>query len=156
MLRRRLFPPASGSCDDRLITRAAHLVVVGNTATDTPRASFTPEASPFDGALDVCTVPEPFGLEFLRWFVGVFRRRRLSDPRIRYARAREVHLAGDAMDCAVDGESIGQGPLTVSVLPRSAPIVLPASSAAAQEAVRYTAACVPVGGGLRDTLPVAA
>lgn len=42
-----------------------------------------------------------------------------------YTRGRTIHLAGDGIACHVDGEYIGQAPLTVSILARSAPILVP-------------------------------
>lgn len=87
--------------------------------------SFTPDASPFDGALDVCTLPAPSGLDLLRWLVGVLRGRRLHDPRIGYLRGRRVVMSGEGIDCHVDGEYVGRGPLSVAILPRSVQILIP-------------------------------
>lgn len=130
ILRRRLFRPVTLSCDGRTVDRVAHIVVVGNTRTYAPRVSFTPDASPFDGALDVCTLPAPRGIDVVRWLVDVLRQRRLGDPRVGYLRARTVHMSGKGVECHVDGEYVGHGPLSVSVLPRHVRILVPPAIAA--------------------------
>jgi diacylglycerol kinase (ATP) len=128
ILRRRNFAPVSVWGDGALVTRSARIVVVGNTRTYSPGIRFTPLASPSDGLLDVVTFPEPAGVDYLRWFVGVLRGRHLSQDGIGYLRARAVRLTGERVVCHVDGEYIGPAPLAVSVLPRSAPILVPVSS----------------------------
>lgn len=125
VLRRRRFPPVTLWHDGRPVRRGAGIVVVGNTRTYAPGVSFTPDASPFDGVLDVTTLPAPSGFDFLRWTLGVVRGRRLDDPRIGYLRARVVQMGGEGIDCHVDGEYVGQAPLTVSVRPRSVRILVP-------------------------------
>lgn len=131
VLHRREFRPVTLVCDDRPVAGTAHIVVVGNTRTYSPRVRFTPDASPFDGALDVCTLPAPSGLDLLRWLVGVLRGRRLDDPRIGYLRGRRLVMSGDGIDCHVDGEYVGRGPLSVAVLPRSVQILIPRRGAPA-------------------------
>jgi diacylglycerol kinase (ATP) len=128
VLWRRQFRPLTFSFGGGAPARTAHIVVVGNTRTYAPRVSFTPLASSFDGYLDVCTFPAPSWLDLLRWLVGVLRGRHLDDPRIGYSRERTVRIGGEGIDCHVDGEYVGQAPLTVSILPRSVPILIPATS----------------------------
>ncbi|MBI2205107.1 MAG: diacylglycerol kinase family lipid kinase [Candidatus Rokubacteria bacterium] len=130
ILRRGLFRPVTIRCDGRMVDRVAHIVVVGNTRTYSPGVSFTPEASPFDGALDVCTLPAPRAVDLVRWLVGVLRQQRLEDPRIGYLRARTVHMGGTGIECHVDGEYVGPGPLSVSVLHRHVQILVPPATVA--------------------------
>jgi diacylglycerol kinase (ATP) len=125
VLRRRRFPPVTVWCDGQLITRTARIVVIGNTRTYAAGIRFTPLASPVDGVFDVCTFPQPSRLDWLKWFVGVLRQRHPHYDGICYRRGRTIHLAGDGIACHVDGEYIGQAPLTVSILARSAPILVP-------------------------------
>lgn len=127
ILRTRAFTPVSVWCDGILVTRSAWLVVVGNTRTYSPGIRFTPLASPSDGLLDVCTLPAPSGLDYLRWFLRALRGRPLNPNGAGYTRARTVRLTGEGVMCHVDGEFIGPAPLSVSVLPRSVPILVPAS-----------------------------
>lgn len=127
ILRTRDFVPVSVWCDGTLVTRSAWLVVVGNTRTYSPGISFTPLASPSDGLLDVCTLPAPSGLDYLRWFLSVLRGRPLNQNGTGYTRARTVRLTGERVVCHVDGEYIGPAPLSVSVVPRSVPILVPAA-----------------------------
>ncbi len=133
VLRRRKFPPVSLWCDDSPVTRTARIVVVSNIRTYAPRVSFTPLASPFDGSLDVCTFPAPSGLDYLRWSFGVLRGRPVDHAAVSYLRGRTVHMAGEGIACHVDGEYVGQAPLTVSVLPRRLPILVPGSRPASRE-----------------------
>lgn len=125
VLRGRRFPPVTLWRDGSLITRTAGIVVVSNTRTYAPGVSFAPDASPFDGALDVTTLPPPSGLDFLRWGLGVLRGRRLEDPRVGYLRVEAVRMAGLGVDCHVDGEYVGCAPLAISVLPASIRILVP-------------------------------
>lgn len=127
VLRTGAFAPVSVWCDGALVTDSARIVVIGNTRTYSPGIRFTPLASPSDGLLDVCAFPEARGLDYLRWFVGVLRGRHPSYAGIGYTRARTVRLTGEGVACHVDGEYIGPAPLSVSVLPRSVPILVPAS-----------------------------
>ncbi len=123
--RRRQARPVAVWCDGELVARAAALVVVGNTRTYARGIRFTPRASPQDGLLDVCAIPEPAGLDTLRWFLALLRGRHLDDPRIVSARGRTVRIAGPDIHCHADGEYLGRAPLTVTVLPRSVPILVP-------------------------------
>lgn len=127
ILRRRDFVPVSVWCDGTLVSRSAWLVVVGNTRTYSPGISFIPLASPSDGLLDVCTLPAPSGLDYIRWFLRALRGQPLNQNGTGYTRARTVRLTGERVVCHVDGEYIGPAPLSVSVLPRSVPILVPAS-----------------------------
>jgi diacylglycerol kinase (ATP) len=136
ILRRRDFAPVSVWSDGALVTRTARIVVVGNTRTYSPGIRFTPLASPSDGLLDVVTFPEPSGFDYLRWFVGVLRGGHLSQDGIGHWQARTVRLAGERVACHVDGEYIGPAPLSVSVLPRSVPILVPAGAPDRTEAIR--------------------
>jgi diacylglycerol kinase (ATP) len=126
VLWRRRFPPVTVWCDGQLLTRTARIVVIGNTRTYAAGIRFTPLASPVDGAFDVCTFPQPSRLDLLKWFVGLLRQRHPQYAGIGYTRGRTIQLAGDGIACHVDGEYIGQAPLTVSILARSAPILVPA------------------------------
>lgn len=134
ILRRGQFSPVAMWCDETLLTRTAFLTVVGNTRTYAPWVSFTPLASPFDGVFDVCTFPAPSRLDFVRWFVGVLTRRHTSYKEVGYTRARTCRMAGEGVACHVDGEYVGPAPLTLSVLPSSLPILVPASKAAPRTA----------------------
>lgn len=125
VLRRRPFPPVTLWLEGSPVTRTAGIVVVSNTRTYAPGVSFAPDASPFDGALDVTTLPAPSGLDYLRLGLGVLRGRRLADPRVGYLRARAVRIGGQGIDCHVDGEYVGCAPLAVSVLPGALRILVP-------------------------------
>lgn len=125
VLWRRHFPPVALWCDNSPVTRTARIVVVGNTRTYAPGVSFTPLASPFDGSLDVCTLREPSALDYPRWSLAVLRQRPVEGDGVGYLRGRTIHMAGEGVACEVDGEYAGQAPLTVSVLPRRVPILVP-------------------------------
>lgn len=129
VLRGRRFPPVTLWHGGSPVTRAAGIVVVSNTRTYAPGVSFAPDASPFDGVLDVTTLPPPSGLDYLRWGLGVLGGRRLADPRVGHLRARAVRMAGLGIDCHVDGEYVGCAPLAVSVLPAGIRILVPRGAA---------------------------
>ncbi|MBI3329092.1 MAG: hypothetical protein HYZ81_20610 [Nitrospinae bacterium] len=132
VLRRKRFPQVTVWCDGLLLTRTASIVVIGNIRTYSAGVSFTPLASPADGFFDVCTFPKPVRLDLLTWLVQIFRERHLFCHGIRYQWGREIHMAGEEIACHVDGEYVGQAPLTVSIIPRKVPIVVPISSTAVQ------------------------
>ena len=127
VLGRHEFPPVSVRCDGAEATQSLSIVVVGNTALYAPGVRFTPDASPSDGLLDVCTFPVPSPLDLPRWLVALLRGRHLDLPEIRYQRARNVRLEGPAVPCHLDGEYMGTTPLTISIRPRSVAVLVPAS-----------------------------
>lgn len=58
--------------------------------------------------------------------MAVLARRHLRDPRVRYYRAKHIVIYSDPpIQGQLDGETFGQTPLEISVLPRALPVFVP-------------------------------
>jgi YegS/Rv2252/BmrU family lipid kinase len=77
-----------------------------------------PDADAADGALDLVVVGAVGRLELLWWLPSIFSGRHLAHPRIGVRRVRRVTIDAPApLPTHVDGEPVGQTPVTLTVEP---------------------------------------
>ncbi len=123
--------------DGEEIRSEAFLVVIANAASYAYRQiKLAPFAAPDDGWLDICVFERPKldprlnrGLDrvgFASQMVSVLARRHLRDPSVRYYRARTITLRSDPpISGQVDGETLGQTPVTIRIVPHALPVFVP-------------------------------
>ncbi|HZG57001.1 diacylglycerol kinase family protein [Paenibacillus sp.] len=86
-----------------------------------------PEASPTDGALDVCVVHGLSRWRLLRYFPRLYRGTHLDLPYVTMLRGREVRVRSDRrLYGQADGEGADAGDATISVAPAGLRVVVPA------------------------------
>ncbi|MEI7642812.1 MAG: diacylglycerol kinase family protein [Chloroflexales bacterium] len=112
--------------DGRTISGRILMVVVGNSQLYGGMVKITHRASIDDGLLDVCVIRGDNGISAVRHLIAILRRRYSLDPEIEYYRARSIQItARPRMPVQVDGDAIGQTPMTFSVAPRALYALLP-------------------------------
>ena len=114
--------------DGQEVRTRAYLVVIANAASYAyGQIKMAPFAALDDGWLDVC-VFERAPLDrvgFAGQLVSVLARRHLHDPRVRYYRAKTITLTSDPpISGQLDGDGIGQTPVTITLLPRILPVLV--------------------------------
>ncbi len=135
--------------DGRPISSRVLMVVVGNTQLYGGLVKITHRASIDDGMLDVAVFKGDNGLSAVRRLIAILRRRYSEDPEIAYYRARSVHVsARPRLPVQVDGDSIGQTPMTFEVVPGALRALLPVDLP--EDLMQQPTL---VGGGVRRTLP---
>jgi diacylglycerol kinase (ATP) len=115
--------------DGRRQSTRALMIIIGNTRLYGGAMTFTRNAVADDGWLDVVTV----GGGGIMHRVGVIGRallRRSSlGPRVRYDRAKRVRIeAEQPLPVQVDGEVIGNLPMTFTIVPRALTVIVPESA----------------------------
>ncbi len=115
--------------DGEEIRSEAYLIVVANAASYAYRQiKLAPFAALDDGWLDICVFERAptDRVGFATQMMAVLARRHLRDPRVRYYRAKRIVLASDPpIQGQLDGDTFGQTPLEISVLPRALPVFVP-------------------------------
>ncbi len=119
--------------DGEEVRSEAFLVVVANAASYAYRQiKLAPFAAPDDGWLDICVFERSKiagGMDrigFASQMVSVLARRHLRDPSVRYYRARTITLSSQPpISGQVDGESFGQTPVTIRVVPHALSVFVP-------------------------------
>lgn len=118
--------------DGRVVRGHTLLVVVSNTRLYGGVLRITPDALLDDGYLDVC-VFKGYGVQdILAHVLGVFSGRYLRDPKVKFLRARSVHIdAPRPWPVQVDGDWIGSTPMSFQVIPAALKVLIPRSAPAA-------------------------
>ena len=119
--------------DGETIRAEAFLVVAANAASYAYRQiKLAPFAAPDDGWLDICVFERPrigLGMDrvgFASQMVSVLARRQGRDPSIRYYRARAITLSSDPpISGQVDGETFGETPVTIRIVPSALSVFVP-------------------------------
>jgi diacylglycerol kinase family enzyme len=112
--------------DGRMITGRILMVVVGNSQLYGGLVKITHRASIDDGLLDVCVIRGDNGISAVRHLIAILRRSYSHDPEIEYYRARSIQVtASPRLPVQVDGDAIGQTPMTFSVAPGALFALLP-------------------------------
>jgi diacylglycerol kinase (ATP) len=119
--------------DGEKIYSEAFLVVIANAASYASGwLKLAPFAAPDDGWLDVCVFERPrlgFGMDrvgFASQMVSVLARRQGRDPGVRYYRARTIALSSaPPISGQLDGETFGETPVTVRVVPSVLSVFVP-------------------------------
>jgi YegS/Rv2252/BmrU family lipid kinase len=102
------------------------MVVVGNTQLYGGIARITARASIDDGLLDVCVMKGDSFLSGLLHALSILRQRHSINPTIEYYRVRRVHITTrTALPVQVDGDTIGQTPMTFQVAAGALQALLP-------------------------------
>lgn len=112
--------------DQRLGRRHVQLMVLGNTR----RYAFvelTSQARADDGLLDICIFTGREGLlTRVRHFVAVLLRLHVRAPEVEYHRASHVAVwTREPLPVQVDGEYIGNTPMSFGVIPHAVSVMLP-------------------------------
>ncbi len=102
-------------------------VIIANTPFTGARMRVAPQASLFDGALDVCIVP---AISKLRWCLCIpfmFSGTYIDHfPQVEYLQGREIRIsARRRLPLRVDNAVTHRLPVTVRVLPGALPVVVP-------------------------------
>ncbi|NTV63287.1 MAG: diacylglycerol kinase family lipid kinase [Oscillochloris sp.] len=112
--------------DGRTMTGRVLMVVIGNSQLYGGLVKITHRASIDDGLLDVCVIRGDNGMSALRHLVAILRRRYSHDPEIEYYRAHSVQvISNPRLPVQVDGDAIGETPMTFTVAPRALRALLP-------------------------------
>jgi diacylglycerol kinase (ATP) len=115
---------ADGSALERVLTTYA--VVIANGHTFGGGMKVAPAARVDDGLLDVILIETPTKLTMLRHFLSIYRGEHLTKPGVSAFACTKVELraadggqsgAGDFFPLDVDGDALGDVPLTVEVSP---------------------------------------
>lgn len=112
--------------DGRRIKARVLMVLIGNSQLYGGLIKITHRASIDDGLLDVCVIKGNNGLSAVRSLIAILRRRYSLDPEIAYYRARSVQIiAQPRLSVQVDGDSLGETPMTFEVAPGALRALLP-------------------------------
>ena len=115
--------------DDRALRRRNLFLVLGNTRLYGGVTSITHHAVADDGLLDVCMFDADGIWERLLHFARVVTRSHTSVPTVEYYRARSVTLVTrPRVPVQVDGDWIGETPMTFEAVPHALKVVVPRGS----------------------------
>ncbi|HEU5102968.1 MAG TPA: diacylglycerol kinase family protein [Roseiflexaceae bacterium] len=120
--------PARIILDGRTVRGRVLMIVLGNSQLYGGVVKITARASIDDGLLDVCIIKGNSLWGAPLRALSVFTQRYNLDPEIEYHRAREISiLARRPLPVQVDGDHIGQTPMTFAAVPGALRALLPAS-----------------------------
>ncbi len=112
--------------DGRSIKSRVLMIVVGNTQLYGGLVKITHRASIDDGLLDVCVIRGDSFISALRHIVAILRRRYSLDPELDYYRVRTIQIiARPRLPIQVDGDPIGETPMSFTVAPGALRALLP-------------------------------
>lgn len=112
--------------DGRRTSGRILMVVIGNSQLYGGMVKITSRANIDDGLLDVAVFKGDNGLSAVHRLIAILRRRYSEDPEIEYYRARTIQvIARPRLPVQVDGDPIGQTPMTFEVAPRALRALLP-------------------------------
>ncbi|HEY3331843.1 MAG TPA: diacylglycerol kinase family protein [Capsulimonadaceae bacterium] len=115
--------------DDDLVDLQAFMVVVANVSTYAlSSVKIAPFARPDDGWLDICVFEKPpmRHIGFIAQVMLMLARRHIGDPRVRYYRARRIEIdATPPIAAQIDGDPIGETPLTIEIVPKALSVLIP-------------------------------
>jgi diacylglycerol kinase family enzyme len=102
------------------------MVIIGNTRLYGGTMTFTRNAIADDGWLDAVTVGGGGITHKLAVLFGAMLRRKSLGPRVRYDRAKWIRLeAAQPLPVQVDGEVIGNLPMTFTIAPEALTVIVP-------------------------------
>jgi diacylglycerol kinase (ATP) len=104
------------------------MVVIGNSQLYGGVVKFTAHATIDDGLLDVCVIKGQGMLSAPRRLISIFARHYNRDPLVQYYQARQIEIRGKrgkSLPVQVDGDYLGQTPMTWRVVPNSLWIMVP-------------------------------
>lgn len=100
-------------------------VVVSNCHYYGGRYVVTPEASMFRDDLEVCLLRHGSRLAMLKFAVTLLLKRPLQPPLVKFLTFTEAELRGKKVAVQVDGDTWGEAPVRLKVVPRAVTMVLP-------------------------------
>ena len=105
--------------------RDAWLVLVTNLP-DYGGVPIAPDACPDDGALDLVILPSQSKVDYFRFAVMGWLGWHRRHPEVVVQRIRYAHIVSDPpVPTQMDGEPTPETPVTVQVIPRAVPVLLP-------------------------------
>ena len=120
------FPKVSVTCDGRKITDRATTVIVGNTPVYGAPCTPTPNASPYDGLLDVAVFTSSTLPGFLTQIAAATFGWHDALPGVYMLRARRVECTSAAnVPVQKDGDPAGRLPVTFEIAPGALRLVAP-------------------------------
>jgi YegS/Rv2252/BmrU family lipid kinase len=112
--------------DGRSLHRHGLFLVVGNTRLYGGVVNITHQAVADDGLLDICLFDGGGVLDRLAHFARIITRRHTSVPTVEYHRGRRVTLVTrPRVPVQVDGDTIGQTPMTFEAVPHALQVIVP-------------------------------
>src|SRR6266545_2677595 len=118
--------PARIIVDGKTVRSRVLNIVIGNSQLYGGVVKITARASLDDGLLDVCIIKgnSPWSAPFR--VLSIFTQRYNLDPKLEYHRAREIRIeARRPLPVQVDGDHIGQTPMTFRAVPGALYALLP-------------------------------
>ena len=104
--------------DDRTVELRSNFLVAANGRYFGGGMHIAPDATPDDGLFDVVIAGDLGKIELLRLLPSVYKGTHLSHPKAYVYRSRSVHVEStERMMLQADGESVGEAPVTFSLLP---------------------------------------
>jgi diacylglycerol kinase (ATP) len=97
----------------------AMLIAVANAPAYGGGMLISPSSSITDGLLDLFIVHKISRFELVRLFPKVFSGGHVTHPAVEFVSAKKVELYADSVPAFADGESVGQTPLKVEILPKA-------------------------------------
>jgi diacylglycerol kinase (ATP) len=110
----------------------AFTIIIANTGAYGGDLRIAPDARINDGQFDLCIFEAPEGLPAVQW--AAFLRgigawaigRHTTDPNVHFYRARRIQIETNPPTAVqIDGDAIGNTPVTVEILPRSLRVRVP-------------------------------
>lgn len=103
--------------DEEVIEQSVWAVLIANGKTNAGRLLVAPDASPYDGLLDVILIEEGNLLEFADVSANLLLGNYLENPLVHLQRARHVKIESTpAMKFTVDGEVVDELPIEFTVM----------------------------------------
>jgi YegS/Rv2252/BmrU family lipid kinase len=121
------FPSIAVTVDGRLLTDDAGVLLVANTPLYGDGLRIAPMAVANDGLLDVVCYRTRERWQMIRHFIRTRLGRHIGHPLVALGRGKriEVNCRERPLPIQVDGDVIGSGPVTYTVLPKAVRVLLP-------------------------------
>ena len=110
---------------EREISGQFTLVAIGNTSSYGGGMQITPSADFTDGKFSLTIVDQVHRRTLVKVLPQVFIGRHVFHPKVSVDQTSRVHISGDAFPVYADGERLGLGPATFTVLPARLRILVP-------------------------------
>ncbi len=104
------------------------MVTIGNSQLYGGVVKFTAHATIDDGLLDICVIKGDGMLSAPRRLISIFARHYNRDPQVKYYRGKQIEIRGrrgKQLPIQVDGDYLGQTPMTFQIVPNSLSILVP-------------------------------
>lgn len=117
--------PASITIDGDGSERSIYWLLAANTRDYGGVVQITRDAIADDGALDLALMRRGGALNLVRDGWRVLFRRHHRSPNVRMARVRSIDVATPGIPVQVDGESAGQTPVRIEIVPLALNVIVP-------------------------------